>query len=80
MEATKDTKMGNSQAALTQLNMTRQGLTSAERTLVLCNNINNVGYCEEPLLEFLNQETEKQTIFDSGHGKIELTETTTVNL
>jgi hypothetical protein len=30
MEATKDIKMDNSQAALTQLNMTRQGLTSAE--------------------------------------------------
>jgi len=30
MEATKDIKMGNSQAALAQLNMTRQGLTSAE--------------------------------------------------
>jgi hypothetical protein len=31
IEATKDLKMGNSQAALEQLNMTHQGIISAER-------------------------------------------------
>ncbi len=56
MEATKDIKMGNSQAALTQLNMTRQGLTSAEVRLnvsIICKNMNNEGYCEAPMLQFL---------------------------
>jgi hypothetical protein len=51
IEATKDLKMGNSQAALTQLNMTHQGIISAERQLnasVICNNVNNEGYCVAP--------------------------------
>jgi len=51
MEATKDLKMGNSQAALTQINMTHQGIISAERQLnasVICNNVNNEGYCVAP--------------------------------
>jgi hypothetical protein len=56
MEATKDIKMDNSPAALTQINMTRQALASAEVRLnvtIVCNNINNVGYCQAPLLQFL---------------------------
>jgi hypothetical protein len=56
MEATKDIKMGDSQAALTQINMTRQALTSAEVRLnisIVCNNMNNEGYCEAPMLQFL---------------------------
>lgn len=56
IEATKDIKMDNSQAALTQINMTRQALASAEVRLnvsIICNNINNVGYCQAPLLQFL---------------------------
>jgi hypothetical protein len=51
IEATKDLKMGNSQAALAQLNMTHQGIISAERQLnasVICNNVNNEGYCVAP--------------------------------
>jgi chemotaxis response regulator CheB len=51
IEATNDLKMGNSQAALTQLNMTHQGIISAERQLnasVICNNVNNEGYCVAP--------------------------------
>jgi hypothetical protein len=51
MEATKDLKMGNSQAALTQINMTHQAITSAERQVnssIICNNINNEGYCVYP--------------------------------
>ena len=50
-EAMKDIKMGNSQAALTQINMTHQGITSAELKLnssIICNNINNEGFCEAP--------------------------------
>ena len=56
MEATKDIKIDNSPAALTQMNMTRQALASAEVRLnvsIVCNNINNVGYCQAPLLQFL---------------------------
>ena len=52
IEATKDLKMGNSQAALTQINMTHQGIISAERQLnasgYTCNNVNNEGYCVAP--------------------------------
>jgi len=51
-QATKDLKMGNSQAALTQINMTHQGIISAERQLnasgYTCNNLNNEGYCVAP--------------------------------
>jgi hypothetical protein len=50
-EATKDLKMGNSQAALTQINMTHQAITSAERQVnssIICNNINNEGFCVYP--------------------------------
>jgi hypothetical protein len=46
--AMKDLKMGNSQAAWTEINMTHQGIISAERQLnasVICNNVNNEGYC-----------------------------------
>jgi hypothetical protein len=56
IEAAKDIKVDNSQAALTQINMTRQALASAEVRLnvsITCNNINNVGYCQAPLLQFL---------------------------
>jgi hypothetical protein len=56
MEATKYIKMDNSPAALTQMNITRQALASAEVRLnvsIICNNINNVGYCQAPLLQFL---------------------------
>jgi hypothetical protein len=56
MEATKDIKMDNSPGALTQINMTSQALASAEVRLnvsIICNNINNVGYCQAPLLQFL---------------------------
>jgi hypothetical protein len=54
--AMKDIKMANSQAALTQINMTHQVITSAEvklNTTIICNNINNVGYCQAPLLQYL---------------------------
>jgi hypothetical protein len=50
-EAMKDLKMGNSQAALTQINMTHQAITSAERQVnssIICNNINNEGFCVYP--------------------------------
>jgi hypothetical protein len=51
-EATKDLKLGNSQAALTQINMTHHGIISAERQLnasgYTCNNVNNEGYCVAP--------------------------------
>jgi hypothetical protein len=56
MEAMNDIKMANSQAALTQINMTHQAITSAEvklNTTIICNNINNVGYCQAPLLQYL---------------------------
>jgi hypothetical protein len=49
--AMKDLKMGNSQAALTEINMTHQDIISAERQLnasVICNNVNNEGYCVAP--------------------------------
>jgi len=48
LAATKDLKMGNSQAALTQINMTHQAITSAERQVnssIICDNINNEGFC-----------------------------------
>ena len=51
MQATKDLKMGNPQAALTQINMTHQAITSAERQVnssIICNNINNEGFCVNP--------------------------------
>lgn len=47
-EAMKDLKMGNSQAALTQINMTHEAITSAERQVnssIICDNINNEGFC-----------------------------------
>ena len=56
MEATKDIKMNNSPAALTQINMTRQALASADVRLnvsIICSNKNNVGYCQAPMLQFL---------------------------
>lgn len=46
--ALKDLKMGNPQAASTEVNMTHQGIISAERELnasVICDNLNNEGYC-----------------------------------
>jgi hypothetical protein len=46
-EATKDIKMGNSQAALTQINMTRQAITLAGLKL----NVHNEGYCVAPSLK-----------------------------
>ena len=51
MQATKDLKMGNSQAALPQINMTHEAITSAERQVnssIICNNINNEGFCVNP--------------------------------
>ncbi|MFY9798265.1 MAG: hypothetical protein WCC17_05675 [Candidatus Nitrosopolaris sp.] len=51
IEAMKEIKMGNSQAALTQINMTNQGINSAEAKMnasVICNNVNNEGFCEAP--------------------------------
>lgn len=51
IEATKDIKMGNLQAALTQINMTRQAITLAGLKLnatLICNNIRNEGYCVAP--------------------------------
>ena len=56
MEATKDIKMGNLPAALTQINTTLQALTLAGLKLnatIICNNMNNEGYCEAPMLQFL---------------------------
>lgn len=50
-QAMKDIKVGNSQAALTEINMTHQGITSAMMRLnasVICNNVNNEGFCEAP--------------------------------
>ncbi|HET7147018.1 MAG TPA: hypothetical protein VFI73_00835 [Candidatus Nitrosopolaris sp.] len=50
-EATKDLKMGNWQTALAQMNMTRQSIISAEQLVnasVICNNVNNEGYCVAP--------------------------------
>ncbi|HXP48567.1 MAG TPA: hypothetical protein VN922_01370 [Bacteroidia bacterium] len=51
IQALKELKTGNSQAALTEINMTNQGINSAEARLnasVICNNVNNEGFCEEP--------------------------------
>jgi hypothetical protein len=51
IQALKELKTGNSQAALTEINMTNQGINSAEARLnssVICNNINNEGFCEAP--------------------------------
>ena len=51
IQALKAIKTGNSQAALTEINMTNQGINSAEARLnasVICNNVNNEGFCEEP--------------------------------
>jgi hypothetical protein len=48
INAIKDLKLGNSQTALSEMNMTHQGIISAERQLnasVICNNVNNEGYC-----------------------------------
>jgi hypothetical protein len=46
-EATKNIKMGNSQAALMQINMTRQAGLKFNAT-ILCNNMRNEGYCVAP--------------------------------
>jgi hypothetical protein len=51
IQAMKEIKTGNSQGALTEINMTNQGINSAEARLnasVICNNVNNEGFCEEP--------------------------------
>ena len=50
-EATKNIKMDNSQAALKQINMTRQAITLAGLKLnatVMCGNIRNEAYCVAP--------------------------------
>jgi hypothetical protein len=50
-EATKNIKMDNSQAALMQINMTRQAITLAGLKLnatIICNNMRNEGYCVAP--------------------------------
>lgn len=51
IQALKELKNGNSQAALTEINMTNQAINSAEarwNASVICNNVNNEGFCEEP--------------------------------
>jgi hypothetical protein len=51
IQAMKEIKTGNSQGALTEINMTYQGINSAEarwNASVICNNVNNEGFCEEP--------------------------------
>ena len=51
IEATKNIKMDNSQAALIQLNMTHQAISSAGLKLnstVMCNNTHNEAYCVTP--------------------------------
>ncbi|HXX96526.1 MAG TPA: hypothetical protein VEL11_05340 [Candidatus Bathyarchaeia archaeon] len=51
IQALKAIKTGNSQSALTEINMTNQGINSAEARLnasVICNNVNNEGFCEAP--------------------------------
>jgi hypothetical protein len=55
-EATKNIKMDNSQAALMQINMTRQAITLAGLKLnaVMCNNIRNEDYCVSPNFNFWN--------------------------
>jgi hypothetical protein len=50
-EATKNIKMNNSQAAIMQINMTRQAIMLAGlklNTTIICNNIRNEGYCVAP--------------------------------
>jgi len=50
-QALKEIKTGNSQAALNEINMTNQGINAAQARLnasVICNNVNNEGFCEEP--------------------------------
>src|SRR5947199_9299847 len=47
-EALKDMQMGNSQAASTQINMTRQGIIAAEQianSTMICTNTDNQGFC-----------------------------------
>ena len=51
VEATKEIKMGNSQATLTQINMATQAITLAGLKLnatIICHNIRNEGYCVAP--------------------------------
>ncbi|MGA9152972.1 MAG: hypothetical protein WBZ36_20535 [Candidatus Nitrosopolaris sp.] len=50
-EVTKNIKMGDSQAALMQINMTRQAITLAGlkfNTTIICNNTRNEAYCVAP--------------------------------
>ena len=50
-EATKNIKVDNSQAALMQINMTRQAITLAGLKLnatIICNNMRNEAYCVAP--------------------------------
>jgi hypothetical protein len=50
-EANKDLKMGNSQEAMTQINMTHQAIISAEwqvNSSIICNNVVNEGFCATP--------------------------------
>jgi len=50
-EATKNIKMDNSQAALMEINMTRQAMTLAGLKLnatVMCSNLRNKAYCVTP--------------------------------
>jgi Tfp pilus assembly protein PilX len=47
-EALKDMKMGNSQEASMQINMTREGIIAAEQianATMICANTENQGYC-----------------------------------
>ena len=47
-EALKDMRMGNSQAASTQINMTKQGIIAAEQianSSMICTNTDNQGFC-----------------------------------
>jgi putative Ca2+/H+ antiporter (TMEM165/GDT1 family) len=51
IEAMKDIKTGNSQAASTQINMTDQGIILAQARLnatEICNNVKNEGFCAAP--------------------------------
>jgi hypothetical protein len=51
IEAMKDIKTGNSQAALTQINMTDQGIILAQAKLnasEICDNVRNEGFCAAP--------------------------------
>jgi hypothetical protein len=50
-EATKNIKMGDSQAALMQINMTHQAITLAGlkfNATIVCNNTRNEAYCVAP--------------------------------